>query len=84
MQNSADTRSAFAVSRSVSWNSGAKVATTSIPYADQHMKYSHVRASASPPPSLIPQVKFALFQSPVRYGKTISTKHGMHSRAPVT
>ena len=76
MQNSADTRSALAVSRSVSWNSGANVATTSMPYADQHMKYSHVSASASPPPAPIAQVKFALFQSPVRYGKTISTKRG--------
>ena len=31
-------RSAMRVSRCVSWYSGAKVATTSIPYDDQHMK----------------------------------------------
>ncbi len=48
------------------------------------MKYSHVSASASPPPEPIAQVKLALFQSPVRYGKTISTKQGMQSSAPVT
>src|SRR3954453_2207754 len=49
-QNSADERSAFGVSRSVSWNSGANVATTSIPYADQHMKSSQTSKSARPPP----------------------------------
>ena len=48
------------------------------------MKYSHVSASASPPPSPIAQVKLSLFQSPVRYGKTISTKQGMQSSPPVT
>jgi hypothetical protein len=68
----------------VSWNSGAKVATTSIPYADQHMKYSHVRISGSPPPEPISQVMFELCQSPVTYGRNMSTNAGMHSRAPVT
>src|SRR3954452_6190213 len=83
-QNSAAERSALGVSRSVSWNSGAKVATTSIPYADQHMKYSHTRTSASPPPEPIDHVMFELDQSPVMYGRNISTNAGMQSSAPVT
>ena len=36
----AATRSAFGVSRAVSWYSGAKVAQHSIPYLDQHIAYS--------------------------------------------
>ena len=83
-QNSADERSAFGVSFSVSWNSGANVATTSIPYADQHMKYSHVITSGSPPPEPISHVMFELCQSPVTYGRNMRTNAGMHSSAPVT
>src|SRR3954453_17225235 len=83
-QNSADERSAFGVSRSVSRNSGANVATTSMPYADQHMKYSQTSTSASPPPEPIDQVMFELDQSPVRYGRNMSTNAGMHRRPPVT
>src|SRR3954469_11946502 len=83
-QKSAAERSAFGVSRSVSWNSGANVATTSIPYADQHMKYSHTSTSASPPPEPIDHVMFELDQSPVRYGRNMSTNAGMHRRPPVT
>src|SRR4051795_11040392 len=83
-QNSADERSARGVSRSVSWNSGANVATTSMPYADQHMKNSQTRISARPPPEPIDHVMFELDQSPVMYGRNISTNAGMHSRAPVT
>src|SRR3954451_12519940 len=83
-QNSADERSALGVSRSVSRNSGANVATTSIPYADQHMMYSHTRTSASPPPEPIDHVMFELDQSPVRYGRNMSTNAGMHRRPQVT
>src|SRR3954447_24684758 len=83
-QNRPDARSAFGVSRSVSWNSGANVATTSMPYADQHMKYSHTRTSARPPPDPIDHVMFELDQSPVMYGRNMSTNAGMHSSAPVT
>ena len=77
-------RSAFGVSRSVSWNSGANVATTSIPYADQHMKYSHVSTSGRPPPVPMFHCMFELCQSPVMYGRNMSTKTGMHSSPPVT
>src|SRR4051812_43345733 len=55
-----------------------------MPYADQHMKYSQTSTSASPPPEPIDQVMFELDQSPVRYGRNMSTNAGMHSRPPVT
>src|SRR3954471_6363526 len=83
-QKSADERSALGVSRRVSWNSGANVATTSMPYEDQHMMYSHTRMSARPPPDPMDHVMFALCQSPVMYGRNMSTKAGMHSSPPVT
>src|SRR3954470_3559991 len=83
-QNSADERSAFGVSRSVSWNSGANVATTSMPYADQHMKYSHTRTSGSRRPDPIYRVLFELSQSPVTYGRNMRTNGGRHSSPPVT
>ena len=77
-------RSAIRVSRWVSRYSGANVATTSIPYDDQHMKYSHTSASASPPFAPMLKSMFELDQSPVMYGKNISTNAGMQSSAPVT
>ena len=77
-------RSAFVVSRSVSWNSGANVATTSMPYADQHMKYSHVMTSGMPPLAPMSQLRLEPWKSPVRYGMNISTAVGISSRAPVT
>jgi hypothetical protein len=48
------------------------------------MKYSQTRMSASPPPDPIDQVMFELDQSPVTYGRNMSTKAGMQSSAPVT
>src|SRR3954452_16864435 len=48
------------------------------------MKYSHTSTSASPPPEPIDQVMFELDQSPVRYGRNMSTNAGMHNRTPVT
>src|SRR5215204_5739203 len=83
-ENSAAARSAMRVSRWVSWYSGANVATTSIPYDDQHMKYSQTSASARPP--LAPMLKSMLDpdQSPVRYGRNMSTNAGMQSSPPVT
>src|SRR5215207_6648630 len=83
-ENSAADRSAIRVSRCVSWYSGANVATTSIPYDDQHMKYSHTSASASPPLAPICHSMFELDQSPVTYGRNISTNAGMQRSAPVT
>src|SRR4029078_515842 len=44
----AATRSALAVSLSVSWYSGANVAQHSIPYDDQHITYSHTITSLMP------------------------------------
>src|SRR3954454_22027299 len=55
-----------------------------MPQADQHMMYSQRRTSASPPPEPIDQVMFELDQSPVTYGRNISTNAGMHSSPPVT
>src|SRR3954453_24052708 len=55
-----------------------------MPYADQHMKYSHTRTSASPPPEPIDHVMFELDQSPVMYGRNMSKNAGMHSSTPVT
>src|SRR5829696_9763277 len=78
-ENSAAVRSAMRVSRWVSWYSGAKVATTSIPYDDQHMKYSQTSASASPPLAPMLKLMFELDQSPVMYGKNISTNAGSSS-----
>ena len=58
------------MSRFVSWYSGAKLAHTSIPYADQHMMKSHIAERpnrlelASPPTSS--NVTFELDQSPVK------------------
>jgi hypothetical protein len=83
-ENSAAVRSAMRVSRWESWYSGANVATTSIPYDDQHMKYSHTSASARPPLAPIWNSMFELDQSPVTYGRNISTNAGRHSSAPVT
>ena len=77
-------RRAIRVSRWVSLYSGANVATTSIPYDDQHMKYSQVIASASPPFSPMLKSRFELDQSPVMYGKNMSTNAGINSRPPVT
>ena len=77
-------RSASRVSRCVSLYSGANVATTSMPYDDQHMKYSQTMARASPPFSLMLKSRFELDQSPVMYGKNMSTNAGMSSRPPVT
>ena len=57
------------VSRWESWYSGANVATTSIPYDDQHMKYSQTSASASPPLAPMSKLMFELDQSPVMYGQ---------------
>ena len=82
-QKSADARSARGVSLWVSWNSGAKVATTSIPYADQHMKYSQVITSAMPPPVPMFHWKFEL----VPVARDVREEHqhedGMQSSAPV-
>ena len=54
-----------------------------MPYDDQHMKYSHVSTSGRPPPVPMFHCMFELCQSPVMYGKNMSTKTGMHSSAPV-
>ena len=83
-ENSAALRSASRVSRWESWYSGANVATTSIPYDDQHMKYSQTSASASPPLAPMSKLMFELDHSPVMYGRNISTNAGMQSSPPVT
>ena len=62
--------SASAVSRLVSWYSGAKVAQISVPYADQHMMNSHISATDVTPPHgpVNEEWRFDACQSPVRYG----------------
>ena len=89
-ENAAALFSAFAVSRFVSWYSGAKLAQTSIPYADQHMMNSHISAierSLKPSdasPALCDVLRFELDQSPVMYGITMKMNSGTISSAPVT
>ena len=48
------------------------------------MKYSQTMARASPPFSPMLNSRFELDQSPVMYGKNISTNAGISSRPPVT
>ncbi len=89
-ENAAALLSALAVSRFVSWYSGAKLAQTSIPYADQHMMNSHISAterSLKPrdgSPALWTYSRFELDQSPVKYGITMKMNSGTISSAPVT
>ena len=76
-ENDAVERSASAVSRFVSWYSGAKLAHTSTPYADQPMMNSHISATEMllkyPPFGFATcwYVMFELCQSPVKYGSTM-------------
>ena len=77
-RRTAPTRAAPSACRSpVSWYSGANVATTSIPYADQHMKYSQTRASGEAAARAdLPRSCSSCDQSPVRYGRNMSTNGG--------
>ena len=74
------------MSRTVSLYSGANVAQTSTPQADQHISHSQTSAIWSPPqaspasPSLF--VRFALSKLPFRNGRIIITNSGTMSRTP--
>ena len=48
------------------------------------MKYSHTSASARPPLAPMLKSRFEPDQSPVMYGRNISTNTGMQISAPVT
>ena len=74
------------MSRTVSLYSGAKVAQTSTPQADQHISQSQTSASWRPPhaspesPSLF--VRLALSKLPFRNGRIIITNSGTISSTP--
>ncbi len=79
-------RRASAVSRFVSWYSGAKLAQTSTPYADQHIRNSHINATPmSLKPSTLAYSTLVLSHLPVRNGQHDEDEE-RHDRAstPVT
>ena len=74
------------MSRAVSLYSGAKVAHTSTPQADQHISQSQTSASCRPPQlgsvALIVLSRLALSKLPFRNGRIIITNSGTISRIP--
>ena len=76
------------MSRAVSLYSGANVAQTSTPHADQHMIQSQTSASWRPPQaspgSFSEYVRLALSKLPFRNGRIIITKSGIIRTAPAT
>src|SRR4029079_16136445 len=85
-ERSAAERSASFVSRAVSLYSGAKVAQTSTPQADQHISHNHTSESWSPPQdgsvALMVLSRFALSKLPLRNGRIIITKKRHTREAP--
>ena len=81
--NAAALRSARAVSRLVSWYSGANVAHASVPYVDHARMNMYTIATLNPPHGPANDAwTLDECQSPVKYGTMMNSANGIISRMP--